>query len=92
MHSDRDLELASSQLEKFHVNREAYHKTQADVLEKYAALMESYKRLRSDYEEERESREKYKQLAKGQERNPFVLVSHRGFVVGTKWLAGLDPP
>jgi hypothetical protein len=38
--------------------------------------MEDFKRLKSDYEEERDSRERYKQLAKGQERNPFVLVSH----------------
>lgn len=75
MHSDRDLELAAQQLAKFRVDGEAYHKTQDDVLEKYAALMEDFKRLKSDYEEERDSRERYKQLAKGQERNPFVLVS-----------------
>lgn len=74
MHSDRDLELAAQQLKKFCVDGEVYHKTQADVLEKYAALMEDFKRLKSDYEEERDSRERYKQLAKGQERNPFVLV------------------
>lgn len=30
--------------------------------------------MKSDYEEERDSRERYKQMARGQERNPFVLV------------------
>ncbi|EEU38530.1 uncharacterized protein NECHADRAFT_88437 [Fusarium vanettenii 77-13-4] len=37
-------------------------------------LIEDYRRLKSDYEEEREGRERYKQLARGQERNPFALV------------------
>lgn len=46
----------------------------AEVLEKYGTLIEDYKRLKSDYEEERDARERYKQMARGQERNPFVLV------------------
>ncbi|KAH7114862.1 hypothetical protein EDB81DRAFT_821227, partial [Dactylonectria macrodidyma] len=46
----------------------------AEILEQYATLIESYKRLKSDYEEEREGRERYKQLARGHERNPFALV------------------
>ncbi|KAK7432005.1 hypothetical protein QQZ08_001295 [Neonectria magnoliae] len=46
----------------------------SDILEQYATLIESYKRLKSDYEEEREGRERYKQLARGHERNPFALV------------------
>ncbi|KAL9562268.1 hypothetical protein ACKAV7_013351 [Fusarium commune] len=45
-----------------------------DILDQYAVLIEDYKRLKSDYEEEREGRERYKQLARGQERNPFALV------------------
>lgn len=45
-----------------------------DILTNYDKLIEDYKRLASDYEEERETRERYKKQAKGQERNPFVLV------------------
>ncbi|EWZ32715.1 hypothetical protein BFJ63_vAg4572 [Fusarium oxysporum f. sp. narcissi] len=45
-----------------------------DILDQYAVLIKDYKRLKSDYEEEREGRERYKQLARGQERNPFTLV------------------
>lgn len=48
--------------------------TLAEVLEKYGTLIQDYKRLKSDYEEERDARERYKQMARGQERNPFVLV------------------
>lgn len=48
--------------------------TLSEIFSKYATLMEDFKRLRSDYEEERDSRERYKQMARGQERNPFVLV------------------
>ncbi|KAL2260302.1 hypothetical protein VTK26DRAFT_5724 [Humicola hyalothermophila] len=44
------------------------------LLDQYSLLIEDHKRLKSDYEEEREAGEKYKQMAKDQERNPFVLV------------------
>lgn len=44
------------------------------LLNDYSSLLDDYRRLKSDYEEEREGRERYKQLARGQERNPFALV------------------
>ncbi|KAJ3454344.1 hypothetical protein MRS44_018238 [Fusarium solani] len=46
----------------------------SEILDQYQVLIEDYRRLKSDYEEEREGRERYKQLARGQERNPFALV------------------
>ncbi|KAH8742387.1 14-3-3 protein-domain-containing protein [Diaporthe sp. PMI_573] len=54
----------------------AYRKddTLNDILARYETLLSDYKRLKSDYEEEREAREKWKQEAKGHQRNPFVLV------------------
>ncbi|EHA27401.1 hypothetical protein ASPNIDRAFT_140582, partial [Aspergillus niger ATCC 1015] len=45
-----------------------------NLLEKFRQLLENYNNLKSDYEEEKEAREKYKRMARGQERNPFVLV------------------
>lgn len=48
--------------------------TLTEILDGYGLLLEDYKRLKSDYEEERDARERYKQLARDQERNPFVLV------------------
>lgn len=74
MPTDRELEQAAAQLAEFRMSSEQQHTTLSEVLTKYATLMEDYKRLRSDYEEERDSRERYKQMARGQERNPFVLV------------------
>ena len=74
MPSDRELDQIASQLADFRKASEQQHKTLSDVLTKYSTLMEDYKRLRSDYEEERDSRERYKRMARGQERNPFVLV------------------
>lgn len=52
------------------------------VLTKYGSLLDDYRRLKSDYEEERETRERYKKLAKEQERNPYamVLVDGDGYV------------
>ncbi|KAL5333955.1 hypothetical protein BJX70DRAFT_403070 [Aspergillus crustosus] len=44
------------------------------LFDQFKLLLESYNSLKSDYEEEKEGRERYKKLAKSQERNPFVLV------------------
>ncbi|KXX77112.1 hypothetical protein MMYC01_205401 [Madurella mycetomatis] len=69
MLNDREIDRAAAQLAEF---RQADALSQ--LLNQHETLIESYRRLKSDYEEEREAREKYKQMAKGQERNPFVLV------------------
>ncbi|KAH8755032.1 hypothetical protein F5883DRAFT_430788 [Diaporthe sp. PMI_573] len=69
MLDDREVDAAVNQLA-------AYRKddTLNDILARYETLLSDYKRLKSDYEEEREAREKWKQEAKGHQRNPFVLV------------------
>jgi hypothetical protein len=74
MLNDNELAETSLKLQDFHLQHAKQQETLAEVLEKYETLIESYKRLKSDYEEERDSRERYKQMARGQERNPFVLV------------------
>ncbi|KAL7755443.1 hypothetical protein ACKLNR_014541 [Fusarium oxysporum f. sp. zingiberi] len=66
---DATIDSAAEKLAEFR-NNNALN----DILDQYAVLIEDYKRLKSDYEEEREGRERYKQLARGQERNPFALV------------------
>jgi hypothetical protein len=69
MLSDEAIEYAAEQLAEYRRNDALL-----DILERYATLIEHYKLLKSDYEEERDGRERYKQLARGQERNPFALV------------------
>lgn len=69
MLNDDDLEQATIQLAQFRTNT-----TLPSILDQYAVVLENYKRLKSDYEEERDGRERYKQLSKGQGGNPFVLV------------------
>ncbi|KAH6879796.1 hypothetical protein B0T10DRAFT_152378 [Thelonectria olida] len=66
---DETIESAAEQLAEYRRNDAL-----SDILERYATLIEHYRRLKSDYEEEKEGRERYKQLARGQERNPFALV------------------
>ncbi|KAK4060475.1 uncharacterized protein Triagg1_10745 [Trichoderma aggressivum f. europaeum] len=66
---DDELERAAQQLANFRKDNAL-----PEILDRYAALIESYKRLQSDYEEERDARERYKQIARGVERNSFVLV------------------
>lgn len=74
MLSARELAEATAQLQTFRREGEQHFHTQSDILGKYSALLEDYKRLQSDHEEARDSRDKYKQLVRGQDRDPFVLV------------------
>lgn len=69
MLSDIEIDEASQRLASFRQNDPL-----TGLLDGYELLLEKYRRLKSDFEEEREARERYKQLARGQERNPFVLV------------------
>ena len=74
MIGDGELDQTVAQLAQVQQDHIKQHQTLSDVLEKYGTLIEDYKRLKSDFEEERDSRERYKQMARGSERNPFVLV------------------
>ena len=74
MLTDKDLDEGSTRLAEFQEAIAQHHDSHTQLLERHSSLLEEYKRLKSDYEEERNSRERYKQLARGQERNPFVLV------------------
>ncbi|KAL1969411.1 hypothetical protein VTN77DRAFT_8849 [Rasamsonia byssochlamydoides] len=74
MLGDVDLRGLDSQLHIFIRDTKQHHDTHLKLLREFQELIERYRRLKSDYEEEKESREKYKKLARGQERNPFVLV------------------
>ncbi|KAH7028047.1 uncharacterized protein B0I36DRAFT_328511 [Microdochium trichocladiopsis] len=69
MLSDQAIDDATAALEAFRRSDAL-----AKLLDDYSSLLDDYKRLKSDYEEEREGRERYKQLARSQERNPFALV------------------
>ena len=64
MPSDRELESIAAHLAGFSEESRKHHKTLTEVLTKYDTLLEDYKRLRSDFEEERDSRERYKQMAR----------------------------
>lgn len=48
--------------------------TMTSALASYDSLMQAYKRLKSDYEEERNSRDNYNQIDRGQKTTSFVLV------------------
>lgn len=74
MLGDNDLERSARKLEDFKHASTAQQEKLSEVLESYASLIESHARLTSDFEGARDAREKYKQMARGQERNPFVLV------------------
>jgi hypothetical protein len=69
MFDDHDIEQASKELAAYR-NDGALTR----ILDSYSTLLEDFQRLKSDYEEERNARERYKQIAKRQDRKPFVLV------------------
>jgi len=74
MLQDSELTKLEAQLRAARLSSQKEHESLQKILQNYTTLVDDYRRLKSDYEEERESREKYKKVAKGQERNPFVLV------------------
>ncbi|KAI0454434.1 hypothetical protein F5B21DRAFT_475372 [Xylaria acuta] len=67
--TDKEIDDASKKLAAFRATS-----AEEDFLQRYADLLTSYQQLKSDFEEEKVNRERYKQLARNQERNPFVLV------------------
>ncbi|PLN86359.1 hypothetical protein BDW42DRAFT_159087 [Aspergillus taichungensis] len=71
---DADIQTLDSHVGSIIRDNEQHHDRLQGLLTQFKGLLDSYNQLRSDYEEERENREKYKKLARGQERNPFVLV------------------
>lgn len=75
MFSDEELEGFGDNLQKFRTTNFQHQRDLQALLKKQEDLLESYQRLKSDYEEERESREKYKKLARGKEQGKsYVLV------------------
>ncbi|KAK4950230.1 hypothetical protein LTR10_011209 [Elasticomyces elasticus] len=74
MLTDHELDASASQLSSFRIASLQQHESLTDILEKYEALVNDYKSLKSDYEEARDSRDRYKTVARTQDRNPFVLV------------------
>ncbi|CRG89670.1 hypothetical protein PISL3812_06709 [Talaromyces islandicus] len=74
MLGERELLGLDSQLNNYILASKQHHVTQDNLLEDFQQLITDYRQLRSDYEEEKASREKYKKMARGQERDPFVLV------------------
>lgn len=74
MLNESELAGLDRALTDFRLTSTRHHDSLQELTDNYSQLLEDYRRLRSDYEEEKESREKYKKLARGQERNPFVLV------------------
>ncbi|KAI0549493.1 hypothetical protein F4679DRAFT_263701 [Xylaria curta] len=81
--TDREIDDASKKLAAFRAAS-----AEEDFLQRYADLLSSYKQLKSDFEEEKVNRERYKQLARTQERNPFVLVliDGDGYIFGDEFL------
>lgn len=74
MLNERELQGLDRDLTSFRVSSAEHHDKLQELVTNYAQLLEDYTRLKSDLEEEKETREKYKKLARGSDRNPFVLV------------------
>ncbi|KAL3469563.1 hypothetical protein BJX99DRAFT_69162 [Aspergillus californicus] len=74
MLGDAEIQALGGNLKSITENNQRHHQDLQKLLDQFHFLLENYNRLKSDYEEEKEGRERYKKLAKAQERNPFVLV------------------
>ena len=66
MLADTDIQALDAGLESVARQSEQHHDNLRNLLQRFHLLLDDYNRLKSDYEEEKESREKYKKLARGQ--------------------------
>ncbi|RHZ68955.1 hypothetical protein CDV55_103233 [Aspergillus turcosus] len=74
MLSEAEIRSLEGQIGSAVRDDQRHHENLQSLLQQFQSLLQSYNGLKSDYEEEKANREKWKNLAKGQERNPFVLV------------------
>ncbi|KAI7703572.1 hypothetical protein KC353_g14038, partial [Hortaea werneckii] len=74
MFTQQQLQQSADQLAGFRHADIRHQESLTSLLDSYSVLIDQYNRLRSDYEEERDARERYKQMARGHERDPFVMV------------------
>lgn len=66
MLADADINALDSHLGTIVRENQQHHDNLQNLLSKFQELLESYNNLKSDYEEEKEGRERYKRLARGQ--------------------------
>ncbi|CAG7980138.1 unnamed protein product [Penicillium salamii] len=71
---DSDIDSLNGHLASFSLEQQKQHEKLQDLLGQFKSLLDDYSSLKSDYEEVKDGREKYKRQARGQDRNPFVLV------------------
>ncbi|RHZ47716.1 zinc finger CCCH domain-containing protein [Aspergillus thermomutatus] len=74
MLSEAEIRALEGQIGTAVRDDQRHHENLQNLLRQFQSLLQSYNGLKSDYEEEKANREKWKNQAKGQERNPFVLV------------------
>ncbi|KAJ5724405.1 Zinc finger CCCH-type [Penicillium malachiteum] len=71
---ESDIDSLNTHLASISQENQRHNENLQDLLNQFKNLLEDYSSLKSDYEEVKEGREKYKRQARGQDRNPFVLV------------------
>ncbi|KAJ6120468.1 hypothetical protein N7523_004748 [Penicillium sp. IBT 18751x] len=71
---ESDIDSLNNHLASLSVENKKHNENLQNLLDQFQSLLADYSSLQSDYEEVKEGREKYKRQARGQERNPFVLV------------------
>lgn len=72
MLGDAEIHALDGNLGTIIQQNQQHHTDLQNLLEKFRQLLDSYNNLKSDYEEEKEAREKYKRMARGQVRNMVV--------------------
>lgn len=68
MLGDRDIQALEGNFGNIVRHTEQHQNNVQNLVSQFRVLLDSYNRLKSDYEEEKEAREKYKRLARGQVR------------------------
>lgn len=76
MLGDAEIHALDSNLSSIVQQNQQHHADVQNLLDKFRQLLDNYNNLKSDYEEEKEAREKYKRMARGQVRRMIRQYVH----------------
>ncbi|KOC10822.1 hypothetical protein AFLA70_137g002681 [Aspergillus flavus AF70] len=78
MLGDAEIQALDDHLGNVLRENQQHHENIQGLLQQFHLLLDNYNRLKSDYEEEKEAREKYKKLARGQFKDHLVKAGAEG--------------
>ncbi|KAE8355673.1 hypothetical protein BDV28DRAFT_162611 [Aspergillus coremiiformis] len=87
MLGDAEIQALDNNLGTVLRDNQRHHENLQNLLEQFHLLLDNYSRLKSDYEEEKDAREKYKKLARGQFKDHLIKAGADGGITAARLLS-----